>query len=969
MNNVLEQINSVGKVFVDFAWPMLLQSSVLIAILLLVDFLLRRRVRAVFRYWLWMLVVIKLVLPTSLSSPVSIGRFMGQPMAAINITENKQPVAGDISNVPNQSLNTEGMAESRLDLPPAATIHNPPVEPAASLAWQGGVFMVWLAIMAAMLLLLLQRAMFVCGLVRQSAEVNGLMNDTLKFCCNLMGVRQTIGLKVSPNATSPAVCGLFRPVILLPQGLGSSVGISSTRVVLMHELAHIKHGDLWVNLLQTLLQIAYFYNPLLWLANWVIRRVREQAVDEAVQVALGEKAQQYPETLLNVARLAFERPALSLRLVGVVESKSALAGRIKRMLTRPIPKTAKLGIIGSLTIILFAAVLLPMAKAEKTEGQTTDDSKSTDALFTAKLDNGVTVELVAVCDYPDGETRSWRPDGSKIEKQIYVKREKGYQDGKYGFIMRVDIPADSSFSWNKIEGSQGWYGSCTILDSKGVEIDGYQAAITKEHDGRETTNIKVGIATGPWNTVAEHDGRSMATKGDSGFIFSKAYETGTAVNIVVSGKWQKDREQRIVAIDANGNLHADSSGSVASGGIQQMTGRFDNMKPSQIKEFRIQTRPYQWIEFRNVSLRPGMKTDVAVVVEESQAKAEDGQPVISAAEFGDTNGANAGKENRMNKPEKTGPPVVVKTTPVTYANDVSPDLNNLTVTFNQRMADKSWAWVRWDAPYPETVGQPYYDNKKRTCTLPVKLEPGKAYLVAFNIEPYIGFVNAAGEPARPYVLVFATKDKDGKPTPIPEELIAKAKSVNDIVPEPGKAAGEAEPIPYTQVTYDEIRPDGTILFKNTVREINKSGKEVTSKKFINSDFVQVTAMRDSDGRDLKLTSIHDGDIYRYEVVFNKPIPPGGLVEYTSEGTMDGLIKPVPGSKDTFQYYMKHHPAAGQPTQRVETYLLPAGAELISTTPEDMERRTKDGRIELHVEKMIPPGGSITTSFRYRMPEG
>ena len=77
MNIVIEQINSVGKAFVDFAWPMLWQSSVLIAILLALDFLLRRKVRAVFRYWLWMLVLIKLVLPTTLSSPVSIGQLIG----------------------------------------------------------------------------------------------------------------------------------------------------------------------------------------------------------------------------------------------------------------------------------------------------------------------------------------------------------------------------------------------------------------------------------------------------------------------------------------------------------------------------------------------------------------------------------------------------------------------------------------------------------------------------------------------------------------------------------------------------------------------------------------------------------------------------------------------------------------------------------------------------------------------------
>jgi bla regulator protein BlaR1 len=366
MDIVIEQINSAGKTFVEFAWPMLWQASVLIAILLAADWLLRRKVRAVFRYWLWMLVLAKLFLPTTLSSPVSIGLLTGNTLPAINIAATEQPVGGDISNVLPYSPRTAGTGKAGVALPlhTESPIQSQAVTPAVSLTRQGGIFLVWLMVVCAMLLLLMQRAVFVCGLVRQSAEATDLMNDALKFCCNQMGIRQTIGLKISPNATSPAVCGLFRPVILVPQGLGSSLGISSLRVVLMHELAHIKRGDLWINLIQTVLQIAYFYNPLLWVANWVIRRVREQAVDEAVQVALGERASQYPETLLNVARLAFERPALSLRLIGVVESKSALTSRIKRMLTRPIPKTAKLGIIGSAVVILLAAVLLPMAKAK-----------------------------------------------------------------------------------------------------------------------------------------------------------------------------------------------------------------------------------------------------------------------------------------------------------------------------------------------------------------------------------------------------------------------------------------------------------------------------------------------------------------------------------------------------------------------------------------------------------------------------
>lgn len=73
------------------------------------------------------------------------------------------------------------------------------------------------------------------------------------------------------------------------------------------------------------------------------------------------------QTLVNVAKLAFKRPALSLRLIGVVESKSLLKWRIKTMLNRQIPKSAKLGVLGTIVIIIIAAILLPMAKAENSE--------------------------------------------------------------------------------------------------------------------------------------------------------------------------------------------------------------------------------------------------------------------------------------------------------------------------------------------------------------------------------------------------------------------------------------------------------------------------------------------------------------------------------------------------------------------------------------------------------------------------
>jgi nitrous oxidase accessory protein NosD len=144
------------------------------------------------------------------------------------------------------------------------------------------------------------------------------------------------------------------------------------RMVLLHELSHVKRADLRVNLAQALLQIAYFYNPLVWLANWLIRRIREQAVDEAVLVAMGDRAADYPETLVDVARLALARPSLGLRLIGVVENPTALKERIQIMLTRTTPASAQLGLKGLALVLILALVVLPMA-AKGTGGSETPD--------------------------------------------------------------------------------------------------------------------------------------------------------------------------------------------------------------------------------------------------------------------------------------------------------------------------------------------------------------------------------------------------------------------------------------------------------------------------------------------------------------------------------------------------------------------------------------------------------------------
>ena len=355
INTCITGLNNIGQGFWDYAAGIFIQASVLIVLLLIIDFLLRKRVRAVFRYCLWMLLFVKLVLPASFTLPTGIGYWLGDYFPSevsiakfVPQTEEAVPVA---INIPQEYIFLE---------PPMMNETTATGIELEAIRWQGLVFLGWLVGMLVLLVLLVRRICFVRGLIAQSRPANERSLEMLDECCCRIGIRRNIELRLSGNKLSPAVCGLFKPIILIPAALLKKLSREKLKAVLIHELAHIKRGDGWVNLLQTMLQIVYFYNPLVWIANAMIRRVREQAVDEMVLVTLRPETKNYSNMLIDIAEMAFWKPNFSLRIIGVVESKKALERRINHMLSRPVPKSSKLGICGLIAIVVIGAVILPM---------------------------------------------------------------------------------------------------------------------------------------------------------------------------------------------------------------------------------------------------------------------------------------------------------------------------------------------------------------------------------------------------------------------------------------------------------------------------------------------------------------------------------------------------------------------------------------------------------------------------------
>src|SRR5262245_41467304 len=104
---------------------------------------------------------------------------------------------------------------------------------------------------------------------------------------------------------------------------------------------------------------------------------------------------------------------------------------------------------------------------------------------------------------------------------------------------------------------------------------------------------------------------------------------------------------------------------------------------------------------------------------------------------------------------KTMSPSVVKTVPTAGDTAVDPALTEITVTFSKNMrTNRMWAVVQTSKEtFPET-GAIHYLADERTCVIPVRLQPGKAYVLWFNRGQFNSFRDAENNPSVPYQLVF-----------------------------------------------------------------------------------------------------------------------------------------------------------------------------------------------------------------------
>lgn len=286
---------------------------------------------------LWALVAVRLVLPFSLQSPVSLQAEQSPVTAALYELPQTRTAAADVPVLPSAAP-----AEPLPAVTPAEPVTaQPTVQAARPVVTLELLAAVWLAGVVMMLTYMLVSYLGIYRRVRTAVR----LEDNV-YRCGQWG--------------TPFVLGLFRPRIYVPEGMDDA----ALPQVLAHERCHIRRGDHAVKPLAFLLLAVHWFNPVLWAAYILLGRDMENACDERVLRGLDAPGRAaYSRALVSCA--VRERPAAVCPLAF---GETAVKERVKNALSYKKPAIWAAVLLAVAAVIIAVCFLTSPGRREPSAG-------------------------------------------------------------------------------------------------------------------------------------------------------------------------------------------------------------------------------------------------------------------------------------------------------------------------------------------------------------------------------------------------------------------------------------------------------------------------------------------------------------------------------------------------------------------------------------------------------------------------
>ncbi|HGH7174146.1 TPA: M56 family metallopeptidase [Bacillus wiedmannii] len=361
--------------FFDWLIETSIMASILVGLILCIRVLFRNKLTPRWQYMLWIILIIRLVLPWSPESSYSIYSVLTyknddafissrNPVTIFLSKEHMQELKGiDDTKVPTKE-DTYTSSSTQNDQANKTQTHNNEKQDDETVPFYTICIYIWLTgvILLSFATFIMNRRLLLY-IKKQPVITDEKIVQIFEKCKQSMSVQRDVPLLVSGKVSSPTVFGFFRPKLLLSTVHMKILDEQQLRYIFHHELAHIKRRDVGINWLMHSLLILNWFNPILWYAYSCMREDQELACDALALTCIDSEEQiAYGHTIISLLEhysSYYKVPSMA----NFSKNKRMLKRRIL-MIKKFQKKSYRWSALGAVAVIAVSSVSLLNARAD-----------------------------------------------------------------------------------------------------------------------------------------------------------------------------------------------------------------------------------------------------------------------------------------------------------------------------------------------------------------------------------------------------------------------------------------------------------------------------------------------------------------------------------------------------------------------------------------------------------------------------
>ncbi|MFB5687173.1 M56 family metallopeptidase [Bacillus cereus] len=356
--------------FFDWLIETSLMASILVGFILCIKVLFRNKLTPRWQYMLWIVLMIRLLLPWSPDSSYSIYSLLSYSSSVSEVIPKNMPATENIVNI-ESDRKVELESNSKMMTKTSEPEVKVSSEKQTTFSLYQLALYVWLAgvIVLAVITFLTNRRLY--SYIKKQPDITDEQVATVfNRCKQSMKMKKAVSLRLAGKIASPTVFSFFRPKVLLSKKHMKVLNEQQLQYVFYHELAHIKRNDVAVNWIMYSLILLNWFNPILWYAYFCMREDQELACD-AYALTFIDKEEQiaYGHTIITLLQhYSYQVPSLA----NLSRNKRTLKRRII-MIKKFQKKSYRLSLLGIIAIVAIAS--LSLFNARTTEGKEKQEDK------------------------------------------------------------------------------------------------------------------------------------------------------------------------------------------------------------------------------------------------------------------------------------------------------------------------------------------------------------------------------------------------------------------------------------------------------------------------------------------------------------------------------------------------------------------------------------------------------------------